>query len=218
MERKQLLNSLVSIILAIERPHPVRVAIDGVDCSGKTTLADELAEIVRASGRLVIRATIDGFHNPREVRYSRGADSPEGYYFDSFDYDAVKNLLLIPLGPGGSLKFQTGKFDFRTDSKVETPELTASPDSILLFDGVFLLREELIDLWDYTIFVDVTFDTVLKRAVERDAGLLGGEQSVIDRYKKRYIPGQMVYLGSVNPAVKADTVVINNDFMDPELR
>ena len=218
MDRAKILNSLASKILAVEQSHPVRVAVDGVDCSGKTTLADELAEVIKGSGCPVIRATIDGFHNPREVRYSCGADSPEGYYFDSFDYDAVQNLLLIPLGPGGTLKYQTGKFDFRTDSKVETSELTASPDSILLFDGVFLLREELWDCWDYTIFVDVTFDTVLKRAVERDHKLMGGEQAVIDRYNTRYIPGQRIYLEAINPADKADAVVINNDIKNPELR
>jgi uridine kinase len=41
-------------------PHPTRVAIDGVDAAGKTTLDDELAEVLRERGRGVIRASIDG--------------------------------------------------------------------------------------------------------------------------------------------------------------
>jgi uridine kinase len=46
----------------------VRVAIDGVDGAGKTTFANELAEVVGGLGRPVIRASVDGFHNPRVVR------------------------------------------------------------------------------------------------------------------------------------------------------
>ncbi len=59
--RKHLLNELADRLAAIEREHPLRVAIDGVDASGKTTFADELALLVEARGRSVIRASIDGF-------------------------------------------------------------------------------------------------------------------------------------------------------------
>jgi uridine kinase len=45
-----------------------RVAIDGVDGAGKTYFADELAEVLGASGRSVIRASVDGFDNPRSIR------------------------------------------------------------------------------------------------------------------------------------------------------
>jgi len=50
------------------------------------TLADVLAAPLARLGRPVIRASIDGFHNPGAIRYARGKFSPEGYYFDSFDY------------------------------------------------------------------------------------------------------------------------------------
>ncbi len=49
-------------------------------------------------GRPVIRASLDGFHNPSVVRYERGRLSPEGYYLDSFNYRALLDNLLLPLG------------------------------------------------------------------------------------------------------------------------
>jgi len=217
MDRIELLKYLSERILEIDCPHTVRVAIDGVDCSGKTTIADELADVVGKSGRTVIRSTIDGFHNPREVRYSRGEDSPEGYYLDSFDYDSVTKLLLFPLGPQGNRVYRTRKFDFRSDTDIHVPELVAEPGSVLLFDGVFLLRDELIGYWDYKIFVDVSFDTVIKRAVKRDADYMGGEGAVVDRYNKRYISGQKIYFESVKPMEKADIVISNNNAEKPEL-
>jgi uridine kinase len=50
----------------------------------------------------VIRASVDGFHHPREIRYRLGRDSPEGFYRDSYDLDALQRELLDPLSPGGS--------------------------------------------------------------------------------------------------------------------
>ena len=40
-ERQNLVRNLASRIVEVVRPHPIRVAIDGVDAAGKTTLADE---------------------------------------------------------------------------------------------------------------------------------------------------------------------------------
>jgi len=68
MERSALLEVLVERIALLIRPHPIRVAIDGVDGVGKTTLANELVDPLRRRGLLVIRASIDGFHNPGSVR------------------------------------------------------------------------------------------------------------------------------------------------------
>ena len=48
------------------------MAIDGVDGSGKTSFADDLADLVRESGTKVIRISFDNFLNPREVRHARG--------------------------------------------------------------------------------------------------------------------------------------------------
>ena len=116
MMRLQLLKELSDRILRLVRPHPIRVAINGVDCAGKTTLADELVAPLENRGIPTIRASIDRFHNPRAYRYRRGRESPEGYYYDSFDYNAVKSFLLDPLGPNGDLNYRPAMFDGRTDS------------------------------------------------------------------------------------------------------
>ena len=94
MERSDLLSRLGARILAVRPEHPLRVAIDGVDAAGKTMLADELATVLAVSDRPVVRASIDGFHNPAVVRRRREDALPEGYYYDSFDYDALLRELL----------------------------------------------------------------------------------------------------------------------------
>jgi uridine kinase len=216
MKRPELLELLGGLLLDLERPHPVRVAVDGPDAAGKTTLADELAGLL-AGKRPVIRAGIDGFHNPREHRLRRGPDSPEGYFLDSFDYEALRKLLLDPLGPGGSRRYRRRVFDYRRDEKVEAQEEEASPGAILLFDGVFLLRPELRPLWDFSIFVQADFDEIIRRAGARDRELFGDAEAVRTRYQRRYIPGQELYFSRCAPQEIADVLVDNNDPARPEL-
>lgn len=76
------------------------VAVDGIDGSGKSTFADELAVELAKKQLRALRSTIDSFHNCREVRWQRGRDSPLGFYLDSHNINAVQELLLEPLRTG----------------------------------------------------------------------------------------------------------------------
>jgi uridine kinase len=193
------------------------VAVDGIDAAGKTTLANDLVPCLQAHGRPVIRASIDGFHRPRVERYRRGATSAEGYYWDSFDYPAVREALLFPLGPAGSRQYRRAAFDVRTDRPLVTAEELAPPEAVLVMDGVFLLRPELADLWDYRIWVEVPFAVALERAKQRDVAVLGSAEEVQARYQARYIPGQRLYLEAVHPHERADAIVQNEDPTHPLL-
>lgn len=215
MRRPQLLDDLAGRIVRIELPHPVRVAVDGVDAAGKTSLAQELAVRLQACGRPVVRASIDGFHNPARVRHRRGSTSPEGYYRDSFNYQGLTESLLAPLGPGGSRHYVPAIFDYRTDSEVPILIRVAEANAVLLFDGVFLLRPELLGYWDFTIFVEAAFATTLARAERRDAGLFGGTEQVRERYGRRYMPGQELYFAECRPKEQATVVVDNDDPWNP---
>ncbi|HEU4388701.1 MAG TPA: uridine kinase, partial [Blastocatellia bacterium] len=198
MERDALVNELAAMIAAIRTAHPVRVAIDGVDGAGKTTLADELTEPLRKLGRQVIRASVDGFLNPASVRYRRGRMSPRGYFVDSLNYNALRVNLLDPLGPSGSRKYRTKVFDHRTDAEVVVPPATAAVDDVLICDGVFLQCRELRDCWDFVVWLEASFEITVSRAAARDSSGSDNRgtafQAVAERYAKRYVPGQEMYL------------------------
>jgi uridine kinase len=217
-ERSRYLEALAQLILRVERPHPLRVAMDGPDAAGKTTLADELAPLLERSGRPVIRASVDGFHRPRVERFARGPESPEGYFLDSFDYPALRTSLLDPLGPGGDRRYRRRVFDVLADESVAAPTEIAPDNAILVFDGVFLLRSELIDLWDFSVFVAVPFAETQQRAAIRDLPLLGDEDAIRHRYAVRYVPGQQLYFRQAHPQEKADVVLDNEDPDRPSLR
>ncbi|MDG6107962.1 AAA family ATPase [Dactylosporangium aurantiacum] len=208
--RDELLDRLAAAITSVTVAHPTRVAVDGAPATGKTTLADELAAILRARGRHVIRATIDDFVFPRARRYPRGEFSAEGCYFDAHDHDALNRVLLDPLGPGGDRRFQPAVYDHAADTVLSPPVTTAPADAVLLFDGVFLLRPELIDRWDLRIFVSTALGTIVERAVVRE-GRLSSRADVERRWRERYIPSQELYFATVRPARLADVVVHNDE-------
>lgn len=221
MARQEVLDQLTRYILSLIPKHPVRVAIDGIDAAGKTILADELVRPIQERGREVIRASIDGFHRPKVERYERGLESPKGYFLDSFDYASLRSSLLIPLGPGGNNLYRTAVFDYRTDSAVSMPPYIANPDAVLLFDGVFLLRPQLNDCWDFRILVLVDFEVSIARGVERAMNrgpeIMPESVDVEARYRNRYVPGQRIYLQTVRPERYADVIIDNNNPADPKL-
>jgi len=215
MKRADLLEQLARKIAACQPAHPLRVGIDGIDTAGKTSLADELKPLVEAIGRPVLRASIDGFHQPRETRYRQGANSPQGYFEDSFDLETVRAQLLDPLGPGGSRLVRTASYNVRQERAINAPEVKIPANAVLLFDGIFLARPELAGAFDLRIFVHIGFETCLARAEQRDRAHLG--DAVRQRYLTRYIPAQEVYLQSCRPRETADMVIINDILDDPRL-
>jgi uridine kinase len=212
--RDEVLDRLAEAVGSVTVAHPTRIAIDGPPAAGKTTLADELAAVLRTQGSDVIRATIDDFLHPRAQRYPRGEYSAEGCYFDTHDYHALNRVLLDPLGPGGDRRFQNAVYDRTTDTALSPPVTTAPADAVLVFDGVFLMRPELIDRWDLRIFVSTALQKTVDRAVIRERQM-ASRAEVQRRWRERYIPSQQFYFATVRPTDHVDIIVHNDEPQQP---
>jgi uridine kinase len=193
----------------------IRVAVDGVDGAGKTTLADALAPLVAAQGRPVIRASVDDFHNPRSLRYARGRYSPDGFYLDSYDYDSFRRLLLEPLSPDGSGQYVARRFDLDNDKSFDPDLQQAGPAAALIVDGIFLHRPELRSCWDLSIFLKVDFDVSLPRGAARGQGFDAVDPNSPPH--QRYVGGQKRYLAECAPEQQADIVIDYNDMDAPKV-
>jgi uridine kinase len=198
------LRTVAAGILELTGPGCVRVAVDGVDGAGKTVFADELGAVLAASGRPMIRASVDGFHNPRAIRYRQGRSSPAGFYEDSYDYAALRQLLLDPLGPGGSGRYHTAAFDHRSDRAVDVPEQVAPSGA---------LRPELRSYWDLSIWLAVRVEVSIGRCARRD----GSSPDPAVAANQRYVVGQQLYIAAGDPVRHATLVIDNNDLAAPFL-
>lgn len=203
---------LASLVVSTGQGRRARVAIDGAGCSGKSTLADRLSVLIGVR-RPVVRASIDDFMHPRAVRYRQGAESAQGCYLDTFNLGALRSELLDPLSPGSCGRHRTGIFDRFANRPVDQPTLLASPDALLLLDGVHLQRPELAGCWDLVVHLRVPDDELLRRARVRDRDLLDTAASVEHRYRVRYLPAERLYEQQARPVERAH-VVLDNTYPD----
>jgi uridine kinase len=211
--RTAVLAAVADDVLALPSTQWRRVAVDGVDGAGKTVFADELADALARKRASVIRASVDGFHNPREIRYRRGRGSPQGFFRDSYDYAQLIALLLRPLGRGGCGRFVRRIYDVDNETPVPHVFEQAEPGSILVLDGIFLHRDELVGFWDYSIWLHVPFDVAIPRGARRGTGFSDPDPAAASN--RRYVEGQRLYLSTCEPLRRATVVIDNTDLGKP---
>lgn len=162
---------------AVPRTTRALVAVDGVGASGKTTFARALARHVAT--RPVVLLHVDDFFQPPAVRHARGRCSPEGFWLDAFDTPALRATL----------------------DRLAAGDGPAPVDALVLVEGVFLHRDELVDRWDLSLWLDVAPDEARRRMVARD-GL-----DPDDPRLARYAGAQRLYALAARPWDRASMVV-----------
>jgi uridine kinase len=202
--KRDVLDSLADEFLHNYGRGRTLLAVDGIDGAGKRPFADALAERLGRGGHAVFRASVDAFHKPRAERYIRGVDSAEGYYYDSFDYELFRRVLIEPFKLGGSTGFVTAAFDAARDAQIEMDWKTGPQDATLIVDGPFLNRPELRGIWNWSIWLDADDEAAQLRLFELD-GAAGRSP--------RYPGGQKLYEAEAHPRERASAII---DDTDPE--
>ncbi|HEV8297589.1 MAG TPA: hypothetical protein VGQ20_09835 [Acidimicrobiales bacterium] len=216
-DRASVLTTLAARLLRVRAPHAVRVAIDGVDGSGKTVLADELQPLIETAGRRCHRASIDDFRFPgHRDRSARGEFTPQSYLDTSYDYRALREQLLTPLGLPGTHRCLLALWDAYHDVAAERWN-DIDDHAIVLVDGIFLLHDALRASWDYVIWLDTDLETALERARARDITWAPSDDEIVRRYTQRNFPAHDLYVAESNAPAVADAFIDNRDPGHPRL-
>lgn len=169
---------------------PQLVALSGPDCAGKSTLAVNVQDQLDCLG-LTMRITLlsmDAFLIPRHLRTPKTPEFME-YFENAFDYSALVETLK-------SVRYPIHSVD--TDSVAKD-----TPD-IVLVEGVFLLRKELYQWWDLTVWLEVDTLVIMNRAIKRDKEYFGDERTVRRVYENRCLPAQDYHIRRDSPKQNAD--------------
>jgi uridine kinase len=213
-QRSALLDRVAARILA-RGAGRLRVAIDGLTASGKTSLGHELAERIARTGRPVLRASLDDFKKPWRDRHLYDRESGEGYYRNAFDYPAVRRLLLEPAGVNGSGNCALCSIDPLTQTNHANVITKAARDAILIVDGVFAFRPEINAYWDYRIWLDIAPELSVHRGTQRDR--TRPDPNAEAPHRTRYLPAEHLYIAEVNPLTLADITIDNTHFPHPRI-
>jgi uridine kinase len=177
-------------------------------------LSAEIADHARAAGgRPLVRVSIDGFHHPRSVRQQAGS-GPKGFYRGSYRYPEFRRSVVEPLRRDAPIS--PAIWDVARDEAVDADPVTVPPHGIVLVDGIFLHRPELLDIWDATIWLEVPFEVSVPRGNARFAGRHDPDPESPSNH--RYVQGQRLYLQESDPRPHADWIFDNTDLERPRLQ
>ncbi|HNY35959.1 MAG TPA: HAD hydrolase-like protein [Candidatus Pacearchaeota archaeon] len=190
------------------------VGISGIDTSGKTEFAEAFCQFLISKEFKVQVINLDDFHNPKAIR-SSGDNQVDNYYNKGFDIKTIVEKLLMPISKNSNFSIKLTLLNLHTDEYETEKDFSFDKDTIVIFEGVFLFREELSPYIDYKIFIDIPFEESKNRAVVRDVPIFGEE--IIKKYDEKYLPAQKKYLEEYPPIEVADIVIDNVNWEYPKI-
>ena len=187
------------------------VAISGIDGSGKGYLARGLVEELQRQGVHAVAISVDGWLNLPSLRFS--AEKPaEHFYEHAIRFGEMFEQLVLPLKRQRSIRVEAN-FTEETAQAYRRHIYHFQDVDVILLEGIFLLKRAFLKDYDYSIWVECSFETALKRALERGQEGLPADQT-IHAYRTIYFPAQEVHFRLDEPRLAADAVWINDPRTD----
>lgn len=194
-----------------EKSKPIRVAVNGIEGTGKTTFASALVKYLNGNRMKAVHVSIDGYHFNKEVRYRQGRDSSKGYYENSYNEAAFVEHVL-QRSQGSPPEYVEATHDLVTDEYLDLCPKRIEDDTVLVTDGCYLLKPIFNDFWDFRIYLKTDFETAKIRGAKRDQDALGGYDEARRKFELRYHAASKLYISDVNPENLADLIIDNTDF------
>ena len=183
------------------------VAISGIDASGKGYITQLIQGGLEARGYNVANINVDPWQNPIAIRLKK-ENAAENFYTHVFRWKEFFRELIIPLQQEKGIELPA-KLLFTDSDQYYTHTYRYEKLDFLLIDGILLFQEKYLGHYDYKIWVHCSFETGLKRALERNSEKLAEKQLISD-YNNYYYPAQYLHFERDNPKDEAD-LIFDND-------
>jgi len=190
------------------------VAVDGIDGSGKSILAQQLRAAAADAGVATVLLGVDDYRRP--VVWSQpGRSEADIYYDDYYDLGFLDRCLRAFLAGDSSIAIP--HFDSRSE-RIEGSRTIAFGDAtVAIVEGVFALRVAAVATGAALIYLRTSFPEAHRRIVARDTARGRTVENVTHRIGTRYFPSQERYLRDHDPVGRADVVIDNENFASPHI-
>ncbi len=166
------------------------VAIDGPSAAGKSTLARQISERL---GCPIIEG--DDFYADIDDAERAELEAEEGYRH-YFDWRRLRNEVLIPLSLGRPARYRPWDWSSGTGFG---DEIKVKPGSVVIVEGIYMLRPQLLGYWDLMIWVDAP------ARLRHDRQLARNENSL--EWIERWTAAEKWYIKNLEPRKIADLVI-----------
>ena len=182
-------------------PRPYIIGVAGGSNSGKTTIAQRLADTIGGDQLSLIRLDsyyVDELDKPIEVRAATNYDHP-----DAFDWELL-NDHLAALALGASVEIPI--YDY-TNYRRSNSTVVVLAARVIVVEGILVLWERrLRERFDLKIFVDTPADLRLIRRLRRDVAERGRTtDSILDQYLETVRPAHERF---IEPSKRYADVII----------
>ena len=178
-----------------ESGQPIIIAIDGRCGSGKTVLAQRLSEVFKCN---VFH--MDDFFLPASLHTKERLLQPGG----NVDYERFKKEVLMPLTEGKDVCYQpfdcmTGKFK---------PHIFKSFNSISIVEGSYSLHPDIINHYDFKVFLTCSTKTQKQRISHREGS------KMLNQFLKKWIPLEEKYFETCDINTMCDLKLDTTNFFN----
>ncbi len=201
----ELTEKLTEDIINISRSQNIAViGIDGLGGAGKSTISESICKALTDQGINTVLLHIDDLITRREIRYDPAYPQWQCYYDLQWRYDYFRELI-SRAKTDNIHELEAELYDKENDSYF-TEKYRITQNTVIVVEGIFLQRKELDGIFDYMVYIDIPEDVRLERVLRRDT-YIGDENSITEKYEKRYFPAERHYVNEYHPEKAADMVI-----------
>jgi uridine kinase len=189
------------------------IAIDGLDGSGKSTVARRLATALGDQGCRAVIVSIDDFRRP--VAWNSLTEPEVDVYYDRY-YDLAMAEASLRSFLAGERGVTIPNYDSPREQIVGERELVFDGAEVAIVEGVLPLRVRAVHD-GLIVLLEVAQDEARRRIITRDMKKGRSREETERRIDRRYFPAQARYRAAFAPRDRADVVIGNDDPTRPRV-
>ena len=209
-ELKPVAEAILSKRTSVLPTQSVLAAVSGIDGCGKGYVTARLVAELQKSGVHAAGINVDGWLNLPSRRFN-AARPAEHFYQHAIRFEEMFEQLIVPLKRQRSIRVEMD-FAEETAQTYRRHTFDFKEVDVIVLEGIYLLKRAFLHHYDWTMWVECSFETALERALQRGQEGLPPEET-IRAYQTTYFPAQEIHFRVDEPRAVASAVWVN----DPRL-